>query len=208
MDPHDADHAMNDVRRTVTAGAYVCIDSVMPFMVGPTADGKRLAVVRLGGHCEPRETPWECAAREAKEEASVAITEITPPATFWLRSSDDPRTMQQRPCRSTTDGGVPPMLVVDDHRTTPGRRSLMYLARAHSAPVPSHEAMGLLLLTADDVQGIVCGGMSLGDFLDAGGQAVFRSTLSRTLILEPFLQLRVLAHLLVHFPEIRKAMEV
>jgi hypothetical protein len=79
------------------------------------------------------------------------------------------------------------------------------------SPMPNPETdagVATMASGADDVQDIVRGGMSLGNFLDAGSRAVFRSKLPRALVLEPFLQLRVLAHLLAHFPEIRKALGV
>ncbi len=57
--------------QTATAGAYVLLDGRFPFIVGPTPDGDRLAVVRLGGHREAGESPWQCAAREVMEESGV-----------------------------------------------------------------------------------------------------------------------------------------
>jgi 8-oxo-dGTP pyrophosphatase MutT (NUDIX family) len=199
---------MNATYETLTAEAYVCIGKLMPFMIGTTADGESLAVVRLGGHREAGETPWQCAVREALEEASLTITAITTLASFWLQSSNEPTEIVEQRWHGTEDDDVPPILVVADNRTTPGRRSVMYVARAESLPTPSHEAMGLLLLTADEVKKIVRGGMSLGAFLDAGGQALLRTPLSRDLVLEPFLQLSVLSQLLADFPKIRKAMAV
>jgi hypothetical protein len=42
-----------------TIGAYVMPDGRFPFVVGPTLQGDKLAVVRLGGHREAGEAPWE-----------------------------------------------------------------------------------------------------------------------------------------------------
>jgi 8-oxo-dGTP pyrophosphatase MutT (NUDIX family) len=198
------DSLMITVPETLTAGVYVLIGTQMPFMVGPTPDGKRLAVIRLGGHCERGETSWQCAAREAREEASLTITAVAPPATFWLHSSDDPSELVEQPCPAVEDD-VPPLLVVEDDRTSPRRRSVMYSARSESVPVPAHEAKGLLMLTADEAQRIVRGGMTLGAYLDAGGRASFSTPLSPDLVLEPFLHLRILARLLEHYPLVRKA---
>jgi 8-oxo-dGTP pyrophosphatase MutT (NUDIX family) len=74
---------VNAMSQVVTARAYVCIGHLMPFMVGPTLDGRRLAVIRLGGHREDGETPCQCAAREVVHEASLILTDQSPPATFW-----------------------------------------------------------------------------------------------------------------------------
>ncbi len=68
----------------ITAGAYVLINGGLLFVIGPTPTGQRLAIVRLGGHCEAGETAWQCAAREVAEEASLVIRPCRPPATYWL----------------------------------------------------------------------------------------------------------------------------
>ena len=69
----------------VTASAWVLQGDVFPFMVGPDHTGEYLGVVRLGGHIEPGEAPWQCAAREAQEEAGLHLKAIVPPATYNLR---------------------------------------------------------------------------------------------------------------------------
>jgi hypothetical protein len=185
-----------------TAGAYVILGSVLPFMVGPTRDGSRLGVVRLGGHREPSETPWQCAAREVQEEAALTITPLPPPATYWLRASDPPARMQAGPWPATGPDDVAPLLVVaTDHLPTPGL-SLMYLARAAGQPFPSAETQGLLLLRPDDVTQLVDGGVTLEAYLAMGGRALLRAALPPGLLLEPFLQLRALADLLHRHPEL------
>jgi hypothetical protein len=66
----------------VTAGVCVCVAGCFPFQVGPSASGETLGVVRLGGHREEGETAWQCAAREAFEEAHLQVLARQPPATY------------------------------------------------------------------------------------------------------------------------------
>jgi hypothetical protein len=49
-----------DPSKVVTAGAFVLGQRRIPFVVGPTPDHIGVAVIRLGGHREEGETPWEC----------------------------------------------------------------------------------------------------------------------------------------------------
>jgi len=135
----------------LTAGAYILMGSVLPFMVGLTKDGSRLGVVRLGGHREPGETPWQCAAREVQEEASLTITPLRPPATYWLRATDPPVHMQAGPWPMTGQEGVAPLLVVATGHLATEALSLMYLARTAQHPITSAETQRLLLVRPDDV---------------------------------------------------------
>src|SRR3954471_23730683 len=103
-----------------TAGAYIVLDGRFPFVLGTTPAGDRLAVVRVGGHREAGESPWQCAAREVLEEAGLSIQPIAPPATYWLSPGTD---------ASSQDGLMPidwppepaaahpPLLVVDGTAT-------------------------------------------------------------------------------------------
>ena len=45
------------------------------FCYGPHASGD-IYVLRIGGHVETGESPWDCATREAKEEAGVDVRHI------------------------------------------------------------------------------------------------------------------------------------
>lgn len=47
-----------------TSGAYVLYNGLFIFQVGPTKEGDKLGVVRLGGHREGNETALETAKRE------------------------------------------------------------------------------------------------------------------------------------------------
>ena len=70
--------------RPRTASAWVVADGLFPFVVGPDETGERLGVVRLGGHMEEGETPWECAIREVREESGLEIRHVEPPGTYRL----------------------------------------------------------------------------------------------------------------------------
>src|SRR3954464_12516001 len=72
------------IDEVATAGAYVLLDGRFPFMVGPTRDGDRLAVVRLGGHREAGESPWQGAARGWLGGSGLPIQAVAPPRTYWL----------------------------------------------------------------------------------------------------------------------------
>jgi hypothetical protein len=185
-----------------TAGAYVVVDGLLPFVVGPTPVGGRLAVIRLGGHREPHETPWECAAREVREEASLTVCPVAPPTTYWLEPARDQSSLDAAGWPYPVAGDTAPILVA--WRTEGGERkySLMYLAVAAGTPVPATETQGLLLLRRSDVLALVREPATLGEFLRSGGQAVLRAELPLDLPLEPFLQLRVLAALLDRHPDL------
>lgn len=165
-------------------------------MVGPTPAGDRLAVVRLGGHREPEESPWECAAREVREEASIQVTPVRPPATYWLSLPGDIAEMEPREWNCGASDEEAPLLVVEDPSRGPDRLSVMFLARADSLPIPSGESKGLVLLRLVDVHSVATGTMTFGEYRASGGRAIVRDPLPDTLVLEPFLQLRALALLL------------
>jgi 8-oxo-dGTP pyrophosphatase MutT (NUDIX family) len=199
---------MDVIDSVATAGAYVVLDGRFPFMVGLTPAGDRLAVVRLGGHRECGESPWQCAARELLEESGLRIEPLRPPDTYWLQPDSD---------SSNQDGLVsggwppepsaahPPLLVVRGTATQVDRLSIMYLARAEGTPAPLNEAHGLLLLSPAEVFGLVSKPITLAQHLRAGGRALFRDELPLDLPLAPHLQLRVLASLLARHPGLAAA---
>ena len=189
-----------------TAGAYVLVDGRLPFMVGPTAVGDRLGVVRLGGPREPGETPWACAAREVREEASLTARPLPPPATYWSAPPHDPAALTEAPWggdsagQGAWAGPVAPLLVAWREDGAGRRYSLTYLAAAAGPVRPAAEAAGLLLLGRADVLALVRAPVTLRAFLAAGGRAVLRAAVPTDLVLEPLLQLRALAVLLTRDP--------
>jgi len=196
----------------ITAGAYVLVDGRFAFMVGPTRQGNSLAVVRLGGHLEEGESPMACAIREVHEEASVQISLIPPPATYWFYPGQDPARLLAGPppvaavgstdCSDGDSGRVAPILVVKGSAEQTERLSLMYLAYADGEPAPASEADGLLLLTTEEILRLTCSQVTLDQYIRAGGHLRLRDTLPGSLPLEPHLQLRLLALLLMRHPEL------
>ncbi|WP_143522580.1 NUDIX domain-containing protein, partial [Pseudomonas sp. 2822-17] len=75
------------------------------FQVGPTKDGEKLGVVRLGGHIEDNETALDAAKREVFEEAKVEITPFNPMATFYLRE------WEKELVRVNVDEPISPILI-------------------------------------------------------------------------------------------------
>jgi len=189
----------------VTAGAYVVLAGRFPFMIGPTARGDALGVVRLGGHREPGETPWGCAAREVREEAGLRIQPIAPPATYWFEDGDDPDALVPGD-RPIGRGGATPLVAIRKGVGTARRLMPMYLARAVGEPQPLAETRGLLLLSPAEVCSLVATPTTLDQFLRAGGRALLRDSLPAHLPLEPFLRLRLLAALLARHPDLGGSM--
>ena len=180
----------------VTAGVYVNINGLFAFQVGPTRSGTTLGVVRLGGHRENNETGWQCASREAFEEASLNLTPMKPPATYWFEYSDQP----ELKIGGWQEEDVEPILVgrrQDSNQITP-----VYLACSQDSPVPSAETKGILLLAPTEITKIVSSRITLGQYLDNGGKAVFKENLPLNLTLEPYPHLRLLETLLHIHPEI------
>jgi 8-oxo-dGTP pyrophosphatase MutT (NUDIX family) len=188
----------------VTAGAYLVLDGRFPFMVGPTARGDALGVVRLGGHRERGEAPWDCAAREVREEAGLTIRHVAPPQTYWFEDGAEPDALVPGDW-PVAECGVAPLLAIRKGVGVARRLMPMYLARAAGNPIPLAETRGLLLLSPAEVCSLIATPPTLDQFVRAGGCAILRDTLPAHLPLEPFLPLRLLAALLARHPDLGAA---
>ncbi|WP_456278920.1 NUDIX hydrolase [Bacillus sp. AK128] len=174
----------NNIR---TSGAYVLYKGLFIFQVGPTKEGDKLGVVRLGGHREENETALNTAKREVFEEAKVEINPFNPNATFHLNE------WEEEPIRVQIDEPIAPILIKGNEESS---YTVMYLSNTFSKPTPSSETNGLLLLSPANVHLICNNRITLRDYLKQNGISILKSELNQSLVLEPFPQLLFLSKLL------------
>ncbi|MED4582339.1 NUDIX hydrolase [Brevibacillus choshinensis] len=184
----------------VTAGVYVMVNGRFPFQIGPNRAGTALGIVRLGGHREGEETGWQCALREAFEEATLQITAVKPPATYWYEtaSSDTPSVFTEE----WPEDEIEPILVgrhLNRNHMTP-----IYLAVSRDTPVPANETKGLLLLSPSEISRVITKGMTLKQYVQAGGKAIIHEELPMNGRLEPFPHLKLLHWVLKQHPDLVK----
>ncbi|CAG7648579.1 hypothetical protein PAESOLCIP111_05631 [Paenibacillus solanacearum] len=181
----------------VTAGVFLNCRGLFPFQVGPTKQGTTLGVVRIGGHREDGETGWQCAAREALEEAAVQALPVTPPATYWYDASAEPELAPRD--WLLVDDAVPILVGI---RESSRLLAPIYLAYTEDTPVPSAEAKALLLLSPADIAALIDRPQTLEQFIASGGKALIKQDIPMHLPLEPFPQVRMLHTLLQKHPDI------
>lgn len=184
--------------RVNTAGAYICFEGLFIFAIGTQPHNGRIPVIRLGGHREAHETGWECAVREIREETGLQINPLIPVRTYLLPDGDgDKGELELIRWHPETVRDPTPVLVVAYQREGKVLLSLMYLAQINGFPAPSAEIKGLLLLQMGDVHRLCQEQITLGRYLDSGGKAILNHQFNEDLILEPFLQLRLLSRILL-----------
>lgn len=181
-----------------TSGAYVMYKNLFVFQVGPTSKGDTLGVVRLGGHKEADETAIETAKREVKEEASINITILNSPTTYYKEN------WSAQSKKIKVENEVNPILIIDSPDET---LSTMYMAHAENEPTPSSETNGLLLLSVNDIRLICSKEIRLNDYIKQGGIAILKEKIDKDLILQPFPQLMFLAEL-VNYPPLSNSYEL
>ncbi|MBT2636896.1 NUDIX domain-containing protein [Bacillus sp. ISL-39] len=169
-----------------TSGAYIMYKGLFPFQVGPTRKGDKLGVVRLGGHREKGESAQETAIREVFEESSMKIKLVNSPVTFFKKEWNDTAIKIQ------SSENIAPILVKG---AGPTASTAMYLAYSNTAPVPSSETSGLLLLSREDISLICKQKITLEKFIEQGGKVMLSQKINLGLSLEPFPQLLFLAEL-------------
>lgn len=182
--------------RINTAGACVRIDGYYLFAIGTKLFNGRIPVIRLGGHREENETGWQCAVREVYEESSLQTTPLTPPTTYLADGDHIEAELKGIQWQHETEQEIVPLLVVAYRLEERMLLSLMYLARAAGMPTPSSDVSGLLLLKWEDVHRLCQVQLTLEQYLRDGGKAIFNAEFDKSLVLEPFIQLRPLSRLL------------
>lgn len=181
--------------RINTAGAYICIDGYYLFAIGIQPHHGQIPIVRLGGHRENHETGWQCAVREAYEEASLRIEPLLPRTTFLVDWDHMEGKLQEIHWHRETEQDPAPILGVTYQREDHVHLSLMYLAQAEGLPRPSSEVKGLLLLTREEIHRLCQEHLTLEQYLGGGGKAILNAEFDERLVLEPFVQLRLLARI-------------
>lgn len=189
---------MFDIQRAriTTAGAYIRVNGLYLFTIGIEPHNGHIPVVRLGGHREENETGWQCAEREVFEEAHLRIEPLLPQTTYlidWDNIEAEPVEIRWQ---HVTQQEPVPLLVVTYQRDEKMTLSLMYLAHAEGIPIPSSEVKGLLLLDESDIHRLCQEPITLQAFLNNGCKAIMKDEFDTSLVLEPFVQLRLLSRIL------------
>jgi hypothetical protein len=179
-----------------TAGAYVYLKGLYLFAIGIQPHHGQIPVIRLGGHREENETGWQCAEREVYEESNLRIKPLVPKATYLAEGDNIETELQEIRWRPSTERECDPLLIVAYRREGRILLSLMYLAGADGPPMPSSEIRGLLLLEKEDINRLCQKPHTLEQYLSGGGKAILNAEFDRKLILEPFVQLRLLSRIL------------
>lgn len=173
-----------------TSGAYVMYKNLFVFQVGPTSKGDTLGVVRLGGH-KADETAVETAKREVREEATINITILSSPSTYYKEN------WNAQSKKIKVENEINPILIIDSPDES---LSIMYVAYSKMLPKPSSETNGLLLLSLSDIRLICSKEITLKDYIKQGGIAILKEKMDIDLILQPYPQLMFLAELLKEDP--------
>ncbi len=179
-----------------TAGAYVTVDGLYLFAIGAIPHDGSIPVYRLGGHVDEGETGWECARREAAEEARIQIEPVEAEATYLVSGNRPELELVKAAWEADARARVSPLVVVSYCLENYTTLSLMYRARAAGTPAPGSEVKGILLLDPDSILRICREPVTLDEYLQSGGRAVLKHDFDRKLRLEPFIQLRILGKIL------------
>lgn len=185
---------MNLNKQVSTAGAFILINDLFAFMVGPNQEGD-LCVVRFGGHRENHETVIECLERELKEETSITVNLVNSPITYYVEAwNEEPKLMKKG-----FKEEISPIIIKGSQN---GPLSILYFAYSQEEPVPDSETHGILFLKLKDIDLICKELITIDDFLKSGGKALFQKKLRKNVILKPGVHLRFLSMLCKKHPDL------
>ena len=148
-----------------TAGAFILVDGLVAFQAGPDQTGEQIGIVRIGGHIEPGESPWESAQREALEDASLRITPIEATVTYCL-------SLEEPPCPIDWTAGAPRPV----HASATSR---VFLGTSGDPPVPKSETQGLILLPPQSLLTISSEQHTLASLEESGCRVILRDDSER-----------------------------
>ena len=145
-----------------TAGVLLREGDRYVFCFGPHSKSDGVYVLRIGGHREAGESPWECAVREAREEADVSVHQI--PAPIGVRTTDMFSPVTTLPDRVTIEGHPEQRpLVVGGSLISGTPRSTLFLATTTEISRPSSEVEGLVILSPVEVIRLARGPSTFSD---------------------------------------------
>lgn len=148
-----------------TVGSFILYQDTLVFMIGPDNSGKKLGIVRLGGHIEANESLLQSLRREIMEEGSVEIKLVSSPYSFYKRNWGD---INNYEITNNLEMDIKPLIIVGDK----ARSTIVFLSYTLEEPEPSSEACGIVFLRENDIQDICTKKLRLRDFLDNGGKLV------------------------------------
>ena len=136
-----------------TAGVLLMEAGRYVFCYGPHSSSDGVYVLRIGGHREAGESPWQCAAREAREEAGVVVRQVQADASVQTNGHTGSN------CEIVTLSGPVILDGYSDERPlvlgcaqVAGKyTSALFLAETDGESHPSNEVFGLVKLTGDEV---------------------------------------------------------
>jgi 8-oxo-dGTP pyrophosphatase MutT (NUDIX family) len=132
-----------------TAGVLLKEADHYVFCYGPHSSGA-IYVLRIGGHVEEGESPWECAVREAQEEAAVSVHQLPVHTSVKTKGLDGP--IVELPGPIILDGHPTEHPLVLGGYPDPGtNKSTLFLAETQEISHPSNEVFGLVKLSAEKV---------------------------------------------------------
>jgi hypothetical protein len=162
------------IKNLRTIGAFILYQDTLVFMIGPDYSGRRLGIIRLGGHIESEENYLDALNREIKEEASIEVKLVNSTHTYymsnWLEESYIDITNQ-------VSLDIKPLVIVKDVAPS----TAIFLAYADSEPKPASEASGLIFLKLNELRSILKKHIKLKEFISNGGKVIINKKLDENL---------------------------